>query len=361
MAAPSCSSSFPGACFGDLWLADCDAPSVDDHPMPQGLIWSSDDQPGISRRRAGKGFTYRSPTGAPVRGKDDITRIRQLAIPPAWSDVWICMDVAGHIQATGRDAKGRKQYRYHPDWNSVRSADKFDKLPAFAKALPRLRRQIESDLSRPGAGREKVIAASVRLLELTLIRVGNAQYARQNRSYGLTTLHKRHLTVEGVALRFTFRGKSGVDHQVSIRDRRLASVARSLRDLPGQTLFKYADPLGVVHQVTSDDLNAYIRAVMGDEFSAKDFRTWAGTVSAARLLRDTEPPNSSTDAKRKATACLRTVAGLLGNTLSVCRTSYVHPLVLTLFASGEMADALPGADTLGFEKALARTLSRRTT
>lgn len=338
-------------------MSDPEAPSVDNRPLPPGLVWSSDDRPGISRRRSGAGFSYREADGVLVRAADDIARIRSLVIPPAWSEVWICPHAAGHIQATGRDARGRKQYRYHADWNAVRSANKFDRLPAFAKALPRLRRKVEADLARPGAGREKVLAASVRLLELTLIRVGNAQYARQNRSYGLTTLHKRHLTVDGVALRFSFRGKSGVDHKVSIRDRRLAAVARSLRDLPGQTLFKYSDALGDVHQVTSDDVNAYIRAVMGDDFSAKDFRTWAGTVSAARLLKGAEPPNSSTDAKRKTTVCLRTVAGLLGNTLAVCRSSYVHPVVLALFASGELADALPGAETAGFEKALAKLLA----
>lgn len=339
-------------------MSDLKAASLDDSPLPHGLIWSSDDQPGVSRRRSGSGFSYRDADGDPVRAVDEIARIRRLAIPPAWSDVWICPRAAGHIQATGRDAKGRKQYRYHADWNAVRSANKFDRLPAFAKALPRLRRRVEADLARPGADREKVVAASVRLLELTLIRVGNAQYARQNRSYGLTTLHKRHLTIDGAALRFSFRGKSGVDHKVSIRDRRLAAVARSLRDLPGQTLFKYSDAGGEVHQVTSDDVNAYIREVMGDDFSAKDFRTWAGTVSAARLLKDAEPPTSSTDARRKTTACLRTVAALLGNTAAVCRSSYVHPVVLALFASGHIAGALPGSDTAGFEKALAKLLAK---
>lgn len=339
-------------------MADSATPPGIDHPMPQGLAWSSDDQPGISRRRAGSGFAYRDSEGAPLRAPEEMARIRHLVIPPAWSDVWICPNAQGHIQATGRDAKGRKQYRYHAEWNAVRSGNKFDRLPAFAKALPRLHRQIEADLSQPGADRDKVLAASVRLLELTLIRVGNAQYARQNRSYGLTTLQKRHLTIDGVALRFTFRGKSGVDHQVSIHDRRLATVARALRELPGQTLFKYCDAQGAVHQVTSDDVNAYIRAVMGDDFSAKDFRTWAGTVSAARLLRETEPPTSATDAKRKVTVCLRTVAGLLGNTLTVCRASYVHPLVFGLFEAGEMANALPGPETVGFEKALAKRLSQ---
>lgn len=338
-------------------MADCAAPPGNSRPMPQGLVWSSDDQPGISRRRAGAGFAYRDAAGLPLRSRNEITRIRNLTIPPAWTDVWISPNAPGHIQATGRDAKGRKQYRYHADWNAIRSGNKFDRLPDFAKALPRLRRQIETDLSEPGAGRNKVLAASVRLLELTLIRVGNVQYARQNRSYGLTTLHKRHLTIEGVALRFTFRGKSGVDHKVSIHDRRLATVARSLWELPGQTLFQYRDPEGDLHQITSDDVNAYIRAAMGDGFSAKDFRTWAGTVSAARLLRECAPPTSPTDARRKVVTCLRAVAGLLGNTPSVCRASYVHPLILALFETGEMADALPGPAAAGFEKALAKRLS----
>ncbi len=325
--------------------------------LPLGLIWSSDDGPGISRRPSGRGVSYRDSAGTTIRDRAVVARINQLAIPPAWTDVWISPDASGHIQATGRDVKGRKQYRYHDDWSRHRSSNKFDKLPAFARALPRLRRRIEADLALRGPSRDKVLATAVRLLELTLIRVGNVQYARQNRSYGLTTLHKRHLDVDGAALSFAFRGKSGVDHRVSVRDRRLAALVRSLRDLPGQQLFKYRDEAGVLCPITSDDVNAYIREAMGEGFSAKDFRTWAGTVSAARALRDMETPTSPTDAKRKITLCVKAVAGLLGNTPTVCRSSYVHPAVFQLYEDGRLADLLPGSETAGFERAVAKILA----
>ncbi len=325
--------------------------------LPLGLIWSSDDGPGISRRPSGRGVSYRDSAGTTIRDRAVVARINQLAIPPAWTDVWISPDASGHIQATGRDVKGRKQYRYHDDWSRHRSSNKFDKLPAFARALPRLRRRIEADLALRGPSRDKVLATAVRLLELTLIRVGNVQYARQNRSYGLTTLHKRHLDVDGAALSFAFRGKSGVDHRVSVRDRRLAALVRSLRDLPGQQLFKYRDEAGVLCPITSDDVNAYIREAMGEGFSAKDFRTWAGTVSAARALRDMETPTSPTDAKRKITLCVKAVAGLLGNTPTVCRSSYVHPAVFELYENGRLADLLPGSETAGFERAVAKILA----
>jgi DNA topoisomerase-1 len=326
-------------------------------PAPLGLVWCSDNEPGIRRRRAGKGFNYRGPDGALVADAETLTRIRMLAIPPAWTDVWISPDPAGYIQATGRDAKGRKQYRYHNDWSTHRSGDKFERMPAFAQRLPRLRRQVEADLARRGPCREKVLATAVRLLEITLIRVGNKEYARQNRSYGLTTLHKRHLAVDGAALSFAFRGKSGVDHRVSIRDRRLAAVVRSLRELPGQQLFKYRDEKGALIPIGSDDVNAYIRAAMGEQFSAKDFRTWAGTVSAARALRAMEPPASPTEARRKITVCVKAVSGVLGNTPTVCRSSYVHPKVFELYETGRIAEVLPGPETAGFEKALIKQLS----
>jgi len=332
--------------------------AVEAGPVPMGLTWCSDDHSGLSRQRSGKGFCYRDAKGQVIRDPATLARIRALAIPPAWTDVWICPRATGHIQATGRDLKGRKQYRYHPDWTAYASTSKFDRLPAFARALPRLREQVEADLNRRGVCRDKVLATAVRLLEITLIRVGNAQYARQNRSYGLTTLHKRHLAAQGTALTFAFKGKSGVQHEVRVRDRRLARVVRSLRDLPGQQLFKYRDETGTLVPITSDDVNAYIRQAMGDGFSAKDFRTWAGTVSAARALRDTEGPTSPTDARRKITVCVKAVAGLLGNTPTVCRSSYVHPAVFDLFERGELGMVLPGPDTVGFEKALIRQLAR---
>lgn len=324
---------------------------------PAGLTWCSDDSPGIRRRRSGKGFCYLDRDGKPVRDAKTLDRIRMLAIPPAWTDVWICPRATGHIQATGRDVKGRKQYRYHDDWSRHASQTKFERLPAFARALPKLRDRVEADLGKRGFTRDKALATAVRLLEITLIRVGNAQYAKQNRSYGLTTLNKRHLDVDGTALTFAFKGKSGVEHEVKVRDRRLARVVRAMRELPGQALFKYRDDEGVLRPITSDDVNAYIREAIGEDFSAKDFRTWAGTVSAARALRDTEPPTSPTDAKRKITVCVKAVAGLLGNTPTVCRSSYVHPAVFDLFESGELAARLPGSDTQGFEKALIKTLA----
>lgn len=324
--------------------------------VPKGLTWSSDELPGIRRIRRGKGFSYRGPDGASA-SPVDVDRIRHLSIPPAWSDVWISPSASGHIQATGRDARGRKQYRYHPDWNVARAENKFDRLPAFARKLPQLRRRIEADLSQPGLGRDKILAATVRLLELTLIRVGNPQYARQNRSYGLTTLHKKHLTIDGTALRFSFRGKSGVDQTVSVRDRRLARVIRSLHELPGQVLFKYREIDGAMTGISSDDVNAYIRTTTGDDFSAKDFRTWAGTVSAARLLRDMEPPTSASDARLKISRCIKTVAGLLGNTAAVCRASYVHPVVIALYEQGELGEGLPGAESARFETVLMTRLS----
>ena len=325
--------------------------------VPAGLTWCGDETPGLTRRRLGSGFRYLDRNGAVIRDPKVLDRIRALAIPPAWTDVWICPRASGHIQATGRDVKGRKQYRYHDDWSSHASETKFDRLTDFARALPKLRRAVEADLARRGPGREKVLATAVRLLEISLIRVGNAQYAKQNRSYGLTTLHKRHLEVDGAALTFAFKGKSGIEHEVRVRDRRLATVVRSLRELPGQQLFKYRDEAGDLCAVTSDDVNAYIREAMGEQFSAKDFRTWAGTVSAARALRDMEAPVSPTDAKRKITVCVKAVAGLLGNTPTVCRSSYVHPRIFELFEAGQLGAVLPGSGAAGFEKALIKTLS----
>ncbi len=325
--------------------------------VPKGLTYCSDERPGLKRSVSGKGFAYHDTHGQRIRDETTLVRLRALAIPPAWTDVWICPRASGHIQATGRDVKGRKQYRYHADWSSHASDSKFERLPAFAKALPKLRRRIDGDLNKPGQSKAKVVATAVRLLEITLIRVGNAEYARQNRSYGLTTLNKRHLDVDGTALTFAFRGKSGKDHEVTVRDRRLSGLVRKLQDLPGQQLFKYRDADGALCPITSDDVNAYIRGAIGDEFSAKDFRTWAGTVSAARALRDMEPPTSPTDAKKKITVCVKAVAGLLGNTPTVCRASYVHPAVFKLFQEGKLAAALPGAETAGFEKALIRQLA----
>ena len=324
--------------------------------IPDGLTYWNDEHAGFKRKASGRGFSYHNARGELIRDREVLDRIRTLAIPPAWTDVWICPHATGHIQATGRDLKGRKQYRYHDGWSRHASESKFERLPAFARALPKLRERVEADLSRRGVSRDKVLATAVRLLELTLIRVGNAQYAKQNRSYGMTTLSKRHLDLTGTALTFAFKGKSGVEHEVRLRDRRLATVVRSLRDLPGQQLFKYRDADGALCAISSDDVNAYIREAMGDGFSAKDFRTWAGTVSAARALRDMEPPASPTDAKRRIAVCVKAVAGLLGNTPTVCRSSYVHPKVFDLYQSGRLLEALPGPNSDGFERALAKVL-----
>ena len=323
---------------------------------PSGLRWCSDEMEGIRRKKAGRGFCYVGADGKRISDAAELDRIRALAIPPAWTDVWICPHSNGHIQATGRDARGRKQYRYHPSWTQSQSENKFSRMPAFAAALPRLEAAIERGLARRQYDQEKVVATAMRLMELSLIRVGNARYSRENRSYGLTTLRKRHIDVSGTELRVRFRGKSGIIHDVSVKDRRLATGVRRLSELPGHTLFQYEDEDGELRPVTSDDINAFIRKHMGEEFSAKDFRTWAATVCTARALCDTEPPTSATDAKRKATACIRAAASLLGNTLAVCRSSYVHPRVIELFERGEIGDALPRTSAKSFEKALAKAL-----
>ena len=328
--------------------------------VPEGLRWYSDDRPGIRRRGRGKGFEYIGLDGKTVRDAPTLERIRRLAIPPAWTEVWICPKANGHIQATGRDVKGRKQYRYHDDWSAARSSGKFERMAAFGRALPQIRERVEADLSRRGPVREKVLATVVRLLEITLIRVGNREYARQNRSYGLTTLQKRHVAVDGTALRFRFKGKSGVEHDSGLRDRRLARILKDLRELPGQQLFKYRDETGEWREVESADVNAYIRDIAGDDFSAKDFRTWAATVSAARALCEAEAPASATAAKRQMNVCIRAVAGMLGNTPTVCRSSYIHPAVLEDFAEGRLPGDWPSADDAAFEEALIAYLEQRT-
>jgi len=324
--------------------------------VPEGLRWFSDDRPGITRRGRGRAFEYRDADGKRVTDERTLERIRKLAIPPAWTEVWICPRANGHIQATGRDVKGRKQYRYHADWSSARADNKFGRVAAFGRALPKIRKRVDEDLSRRGPCREKVLATVVRLLELTLIRVGNKEYARQNRSYGLTTLQKRHVEVDGAAMRFQFKGKSGVEHDTGVRDRRLARVLKDLRELPGQQLFKYRNDAGDWCEVTSDDVNAYLREVAGEDFSAKDFRTWAGTVSAARALVEMEPPETKTASKGCVRLCVKAVAGLLGNTPTVCRASYIHPAVIAAFEAGTLRAALPGPDTQAFERALIKLL-----
>ena len=310
-----------------------------------GLRYVSDEKPGIRRRRAGKGFRYVRPDGTTVQDEPTLRRIKSLVIPPAWTDVWVTTDPRGHIQATGRDAKGCKQYRFHPRWRAVRDETKYDRMLTFGAALPTIRARIDADLARPGLPREKVLATVVRLLESTLIRVGNEEYARENRSYGLTTLRNRHVDVNGTELRFEFRGKSGKQHRVSVRDRRLAGVMRRLQELPGQEVFQYVDEDGVRHTVDSDDVNGYLREISGLELSAKDFRTWAGTVLFAVSLHQLEACSSESEAKRNVAQVIKSVSQQLGNTPAVCRSCYVHPAVIDAYFSSY--DREPLAQALG--------------
>jgi DNA topoisomerase-1 len=305
-----------------------------------GLRYVSDQDPGITRVARGKVFAYRTPEGRLMRLPDVLARIRRLAIPPAWTEVWICPVENGHIQATGRDARGRKQYRYHSHWREVRDSTKYDRLLAFGKALPRIRRRVAEDLRRPGMPREKVLATVVRLLETTLIRVGNDEYAAANGSYGLTTLRNRHARVSGETTTFEFKGKGGKKHSIDVRDRTLAKIVRHCQDLPGQELFGYVDKDGTAHDVTSDDVNQYLREVAGDEFSAKDFRTWAGTVLAATALHELKVFHSESQAKRQINQAVEAVARLLGNTPAICRKSYIHPHLFECYLAGETIDAV---------------------
>jgi DNA topoisomerase-1 len=291
-----------------------------------GLRYVSDRRAGIQRKASSLGFRYYRPDGRLIRHPGELKRIARLAVPPAWKDVWICPDPRGHLQATGRDARGRKQYRYHPEWRQTRDETKYDRLPAFAAALPKIRARIAADLARPGLPRAKVLATIVRLLETSLIRVGNDEYARQNRSFGLTTLRNRHVKIDGSSVRFEFQGKSGVRHSVSVTDRRVARIVKSCRDLPGQELFQYLDEDGNRRSVGSGDVNDYLRAVTGEDFTAKDFRTWAGTVLAFVAACELKLPD--TPSPKQVVQVIDAVAGILGNTRAVCRNSYIHPGVM---------------------------------
>ena len=317
-----------------------------------GLLYVSDADPGIARRRAGRGFSYRGPDGSALRDARTLARIRALAIPPAWTAVWICTTARGHLQATGRDARGRKQYRYHPDWQRQRGQARFARLPAFARALPRLRRRLRRDLGRPGLPRDKVLAVVVSLMMETLVRVGNDAYARDNGSYGLTTLRDRHLRrLRGGRPRLRFRGKGGQQHEVPIDDPRLARLVRACQELPGQQLFQYRDGGGRVRPLGSADVNAYLRQAMGGDFTAKDFRTWGGTLHAFRRLACTplpEPGRGSGAPSERALATLRNqvvaeVAAALRNTPAVCRRAYIDPRVFAGWEDGSLARAAAGA------------------
>lgn len=302
------------------------------------LRYVNDDEPGITRRRRGKGFSYLTAGGKPVENEGELARIRALAIPPAWTDVWICAEPDGHIQATGRDAKGRKQYRYHDLWHATRGEAKYALVAEFAAALPKLRKAVDADLRRRGLPREKIVASIVWLLDHTMIRVGNDAYARQNGSFGLTTLRTRHVEISGSTLRFVFRGKSGKDWTVDIADRRMARVMRSIEELPGQRLFRYREEDGSLSDVSSHDVNAYIRAAIGEQFSSKDFRTWGGTLNALLGLSRTEVPETKTGRTRAVNAAIDEVSRKLGNTRAVCRACYIHPKVFARWTEGKLAD-----------------------
>jgi DNA topoisomerase I len=306
-----------------------------------GLTYVSDDSPGISRKRVGSGFTYTDAHGRTIRNRTTLGRIAHLAIPPAWENVWICPSERGHIQAVGRDARGRKQYRYHEKWREVRDENKYGRMIDFARALPKIRRAVARDLRRKGLSREKVLAAIVRFMEATLIRVGNEEYAKNNHSFGLTTLQDRHAKISHGKVKLEFRGKSGVEHELEVNDARLAAVAKKCQDLPGQELFQYIDASGKVCDVGSTDVNDYLREISGgSDFTAKDFRTWAGTVLAATALAEFKQFDSQAQAKRNIVQAIESVAGKLGNTRAVCRKCYIHPEILNAYLDGSLVENL---------------------
>lgn len=304
------------------------------------LRYVTDRRPGITRVRTKGGFGYRMPDGSRITDEETLTRIRKLAIPPAYEDVWICLHANGHLQAVGRDARGRKQYRYHPRWRAVRDEAKYGKMLLFGRVLPKIRAQVEQDLARRGLPREKVLAAIVRLLETTLMRVGNEEYARQNASFGLTTLRNRHVKVEGGSIRFDFRGKSGLDHRIDLRDRRLATIVRRCQELPGQELFQYLDDEGERHDIGSDDVNDYLQAITGEDITAKDFRTWAATNLAALALHELEAFDSHAKARKNVLQAIEAVSKLLGNTPAICRKCYIHPAIFDGYLDGSLVEAM---------------------
>jgi DNA topoisomerase-1 len=311
-----------------------------------GLQYVNDERPGYSRKSRRKDFDYFDSNGKPIRDEQRLLRIKRLAIPPAWTDVWICPSPNGHIQATGRDARGRKQYRYHERWREVRDENKFDRLAQFAKALPNIRLRVAQHLKLRGLPRQKVLATIVRLLERTFIRIGNEEYARENKSFGLTTFKNRHVKVKGAQILFRFRGKSGRQHEVDVADRRVAKVIAKCQDLPGQDLFQYLDEDGEAREVTSQDVNEYVRQIAGEDFTAKDFRTWGGTVLAAIALSKQEEFQTKKQAKSNIKTAICAVAELLGNTPAVCRKCYVHPVIVEAYMNRTRIAGLNGTKTL---------------
>jgi len=315
-----------------------------------GLRYVSDDQPGFSRQRKGEEFEYFDTKGKPIHDEQRLLRIKRLAIPPAWRDVWICPSLNGHIQATGRDARRRKQYRYHERWREIRDDNKYDRLVNFGKALPKIRRRLKKDFALTGLPRKKVLATIVQLLERSFIRVGNEEYARENKSFGLTTMQDRHVDVKGSKLRFRFRGKSGRQHEVDVTDRRIARIVSKLQDLPGQSLFQYLDDEGNVRDITSQDVNEYLREITGEDFTAKDFRTWAGTVLAAIALSAASEFETMKQAKANIKNAIEAVAKILGNTPAICRQCYIHPAVLEAYLNGNSINGFKPNTQEEFEK-----------
>ena len=324
--------------------ADAGPPEMDpvQSAKDAGLRYVADTGPGIERRKKGSGFVFVAPGGRVVRDAATLHRIRSLVIPPAWTRVWICPDPRGHIQAVGRDQRGRKQYRYHPRWREVRDETKYEKMISFVRALPEIRKRANKDLALPGLPREKVLAAVVKLLETTLIRVGNDEYAEQNHSFGLTTLRDRHAKITGGTVHFKFRGKSGVEHEIDLNDPRLAKIVRKCQELPGEELLQYVDDEGNVRDIGSADVNQYLQDITGQPFTAKDFRTWAGTVLAARALQEFQQVDSQAQAKKNVVNAIEQVAMKLGNTRAVCRKCYIHPTVINSYLDGSLLKHLTG-------------------
>ena len=318
-------------------LPNMDAPAA---AKSAGLRYVSDTRPGITRAGSSGAFRYVGADGDSVTDEATLARIKSLVIPPAWTDVWICAQGNGHLQATGRDAKGRKQYRYHPRWRHLRDEVKYERMLNFGKALPAIRRQVDAALKLSGLPREKVLATVVYLLELTMMRIGNEEYARTNKSFGLTTLRNRHVLIDGKAVEFRFRGKSGVFHTVKVEDRRLARIIQRSRDLPGQELFQYIDEHGEPHTIDSADVNEYLRQITGEDYTAKDFRTWSGTVLAALALQEFEKFDSDSQARKNIVRAIESVAERLGNTPSICRKCYVHPAIIDAYLEGTVLQAL---------------------
>ncbi len=305
-----------------------------------GLRYVTDDQPGYTRKPKGEGFEYFDTDGKRISDEARVLRINRLAIPPAYKKVWICPSSNGHIQATARDDRGRKQYRYHERWREIRDDNKYEKMVVFGKALPKIRRRVKRDLALSGLQRNKVLATIVQLLERTFIRIGNEEYAKENKSFGLTTMRNRHVDVTGSTMRFRFRGKSGIDHEIEVSDQRVAKIIRKLQDLPGQDIFQYIDDEGERRNITSQDVNDYLQEISGEEFTAKDFRTWAGTVLAAMALSSIGPYETKAEAKKNIKTAISAVSKILGNTPAVCRKCYVHPVVLESYLSGAAIEGL---------------------